>query len=82
MKITITEDKGTVYGRFLCDDYVPFLEAWLAHRRRGLGILIATENQQNRQFHHPNVVRYDGANIQEVKHWLTRAFHRDSTMAL
>jgi FMN phosphatase YigB (HAD superfamily) len=54
--ITVTQDKGLVYGRVLCDDFPPYMERWLEHRPRGLGLM--PEGYQNASFTHPNVVKY------------------------
>lgn len=54
--ITITQDKGLVYGRVLVDDFQPYLEGWLKHRPRGLGLMPLTE--YNKGFRHPNVIHY------------------------
>ena len=39
VKVTITEDKGLVYGKVLVDDYKPYMDRWLKWRPRGLGIM-------------------------------------------
>jgi 5'-nucleotidase len=73
--VTITEtDKSDTYGRVLVDDWPPFMEAWLQWRPRGLGIMPARE--YNAGFKHPNVVRYDGENLGEVKERLRAAYDR------
>lgn len=54
--ITITQDKGLVYGRCLVDDYVPFMMGWLKNRPRGLGLMPMTEH--NRDYNHSNVIKY------------------------
>lgn len=72
--ITITRDKSLVYGRVLVDDYPPFMLSWLKHRPRGLGIMPASE--ENRNFVHPQVVRYDGTNLNEVVRELRSAYER------
>jgi len=59
-----TEAKQGVYGRILVEDYIPYLEPWLAKRPRGLGVLI--DSPGNRDWTHPRAVRYDGTNIEEV----------------
>ena len=56
--------KYAYYGRFLCDDYVPYMLEWLEHRPRGLGLLIATE--ENTSFTHPNVIRCTKDNKEEA----------------
>lgn len=82
MKVTVTEDKATVYGRFLCDDFVPYLEAWLKAHKRGLGVLIATDEERNKAFKHPRAVRYDGTNDDEVLMWLKKAYERQPGVPL
>ena len=63
--ITITRDKGLVYGRILVDDWPEYIERWLQWRPRGLVIMPA--NSSNKQFKHPQVIRYDGSNLAEVE---------------
>ena len=63
--VTITHDKGLVYGAVLVDNWPDYIRNWLEHRPRGLVIMPA--NDHNIGFTHPNVVRYDGSNIEEVK---------------
>jgi len=63
--VTITHDKGLVYGAVLVDDWPLYIERWLEHRPRGLVIMPA--HDYNADFFHPNVVRYDGSNIDEVR---------------
>jgi hypothetical protein len=72
--VTITNDKGLVYGWVLVDDYPEYIESWLKHRPRGLVIMPAHE--YNKDFKHPNVIRYDGTNIEEVKERLISQFNR------
>jgi 5'-nucleotidase len=62
--ITITRDKGLVYGKVLVDDFPRYIERWLSWRERGLVIMPAHES--NRDYRHPNVIRYDGANLDIV----------------
>lgn len=64
MKVTITEDKGLVYGRVLVDDFPDYMDRWLEYRPRGLGIMPA--HSWNENYSHPNVIRYDGTNLPEV----------------
>lgn len=54
--VTLTEDKGLVYGRVLVDDWPPYIKAWLAHRPRGMVIMPA--RPWNKGFTHPQVYRY------------------------
>lgn len=63
-KITMTEDKGIVYGKVLIDDWPKYVGRWLDHRPRGLVIMPAHDYNVN--FRHPNVIRYDGRNHVEV----------------
>ena len=63
--ITITQDKGLVYGKVLVDDWPPYVEAWLKWRPRGLVIMPA--QVWNRDFEHPQVVKYTGDNLDEVE---------------
>jgi 5'-nucleotidase len=62
--ITITRDKGLVYGKVLVDDWPEYIERWLEWRPRGLVIMPA--NESNVSFKHPQVIRYDGNNFVEV----------------
>jgi len=63
--ITITGDKSLVYGRVLVDDYPGYMDRWLKWRPRGLGIMPA--HHYNEGYKHPNVIRYDGTNLEEVR---------------
>ena len=72
--VTITNDKGLVYGKVLVDDFPEYIEAWLKHRPRGLVIMPAHEF--NKDFKHPNVIRYDGTNLQEVAERLKEKYEK------
>jgi 5' nucleotidase, deoxy (Pyrimidine), cytosolic type C protein (NT5C) len=72
--IHITRNKGLVYGKFLYDDYPDYMLRWLAHRPRGLGIMPV--NTANRDFQHPQVIRWDGTNTDEVVERLQTAYQR------
>ena len=74
VKTHITEDKSGQYGRVLVDDFGEYLDAWLAHRPRGLGVMIASEG--NKIYRHPQVIRYDGTNLGTVRVRLQEAFDR------
>lgn len=63
--VTMTMDKGLVYGKVLVDDWPPYVERWLAWRPRGLVIVPA--HAYNAGFSHPNAIRYDGRNLAEVR---------------
>jgi hypothetical protein len=66
--------KGRVYGRVLYDDYPDYMLKWLKNRPRGLGIMPVT--QANKNFTHPQVVRYDGTNHKVVERALQAVFNR------
>ncbi|MBT7706672.1 hypothetical protein HN747_04450 [archaeon] len=72
--VTMTRDKGLVYGRVLVDDFPPYIERWLKRRPRGLVIMPAHEG--NKEFSHPQVIRYDGKNLRVVKKALKEAYSR------
>jgi FMN phosphatase YigB (HAD superfamily) len=56
--VTVTQDKGLVYGKVLVDDWPPYVERWLSWRPRGLVIMPA--HPWNEKVSHPNVIRYLG----------------------
>jgi hypothetical protein len=72
--VTVTENKGLVYGTFLVDDYPEYVESWLEWRPRGLAILPLNEN--NKGFKHPSAIIYDGTNLKEVRELMIRARDR------
>ena len=72
--VCITRDKGLNFGRVLVDDYPDYAMRWLEHRPRGLVIMPA--HSYNESFKHPNVVRYDGKNVEEVSRALSKARNR------
>lgn len=72
--ITISEDKGIVYGKVLIDDYPEYILRWLENRKRGLVIMPATNSNKN--FKHDNVIRYDGTNLEQVKQAMIKARDR------
>jgi hypothetical protein len=49
----------------LVDDYPPYVQRWLAWRPRGRVIMPA--HAWNAGFSHPNVLRYAGDNLEEVR---------------
>jgi 5'-nucleotidase len=63
--ITITRDKGLVYGKVLVDDWPEYILRWLEWRPRGLVIMPASRT--NADFKHEQVIRYDGSNLEEVR---------------
>ena len=72
--ITITRNKGLVYGKILVDDYPEYIKQWLDYRPRGLVIMPA--QKWNEGYSHPNVIRYDGRNIAEVRIAIGKAKER------
>lgn len=74
--INITEDKKGQYGRVLVDDFGPYMDKWLKHRCRGLGIMPVNTN--NKDYKHENVVKYDGStdSLAEVFRALRAAYRR------
>ena len=74
--ITMTRDKGLVYGKVLVDDFPEYIERWLKWRKRGLVIMPA--NEGNKDYHHPQVIRYGGSNLSEVKSAMEKAKLRDA----
>jgi 5'-nucleotidase len=76
-KAEINKAKSGVYGRFLVEDYPDYLDGWLEHRSRGLGIMI--HNESNAHYTHPNVVRYDGSpeSCIAVQKALVAAYNRE-----
>lgn len=72
--IHLTSDKGMVYGKLLYDDYPDYMLRWLRHRPRGLGIMPVCPH--NRDFTHPNVVKWDGTNLEEVSRAIAIAKNR------
>lgn len=75
-QITLTQDKGNVYGKVLVDDYIPYILKWLKHRPRGL--VIMPNQPWNQNFARPNIIRYDGANLEKIKKALTLVKNRKS----
>ena len=62
--IHLTCNKSLVYGKILYDDYPEYLLKWLECRPRGLGIMPV--NSYNVNFNHPNVIKWDGTNLEEI----------------
>jgi 5'(3')-deoxyribonucleotidase len=69
--VIIAEEKSLVYGRILVDDWSDYFLPWLEHRPRGL--VIAPAHPWNKDITHPQVVRYDGTNLDEVRDRLHKA---------
>lgn len=69
--ITITMDKGLVYGNVLVDDYPEYILRWLRWRKRG--IVVMPDRPWNKDFEHSQVYRYTG-NIPGLLDVLDRAY--------
>ncbi len=72
--ITITRNKGLIYGTFLVDDYPPYIEKWLKWRPRGK--VIMPVHNYNKDFICDNVIPYDGTNKKVVKKMLKTLYER------
>jgi 5'-nucleotidase len=75
VEVTMTRDKGLVYGKVLVDDYPEYIERWLEWRPRGAVIMPA--NDANKNFKHPQVTRYDGNNLEEISYILEKSKIRE-----
>jgi len=75
VQVTITADKGLIYGAVLCDDYPEYVERWLEWRPRGT-VIMPLRPGANDDYEHPNVTIYDGTNIVEVREKLREARER------
>jgi len=68
-KVTITEDKGLVYGKVLFDDFPPYILRWLEWRPRGKVIML--EHPWNYDFKHEQVFRFRGSkDLEALRKWL------------
>lgn len=68
LPIVLSEDKGLVYGKLLCDDWPEYIERWLEWRPRGLVIAVAQPwNVGIDTKFSKNVVRFDGTNFPYVR---------------
>lgn len=73
--ITVTRNKGLVYGTFLVDDYPPYIERWLKWRPRGK--VIMPVHHYNKSFAHSRVINYNGNNLNDVKEVLSELYKRN-----
>lgn len=63
---TITASvKSRHYGNILVDDYPEYCLDWLSRRPRGLVIMPA--HSYNQKLTHPQIIRYDGTNLLQVR---------------
>lgn len=75
--VTITENKGLVYGRILFDDWPVYCEAWLEFRPRGLVIMPAYAYNKGFDEEHPGqVIRMTGDNWDEIESAVNSAANR------
>lgn len=64
--IHISQEKSLIYGKVLSDDWPAYYGPWLKARPRGLVIVCAHPWNEGKT-DHPNIVRYDGTNLDEVR---------------
>lgn len=74
--VTITRNKGLVYGKVLVDDYPDYMRKWLKWRSRGLGIM--PENYNNKDFEHEQVVKLTEDTYDKAVEALCIAYRRDN----
>ena len=73
--ITLTQQKSRTYGRILVDDFPDYFLPWLKVRPRGL--VIAVAQPWNEKTVHPNLIRYDGTNLETVRGLIIDAYARN-----
>jgi 5'-nucleotidase len=78
--ITLTHDKGLVYGKVLVDDWPKYIDAWLAHRPRGLVVMPAQFWNKGLYKDDRRVIRYDGTNLDEVRDRLTVQYQKATSL--
>lgn len=76
LQIHVTSDKGLVYGKFLYDDFPEYILRWLEHRPRGLAIMPVTA--YNKHLVHPQIIQWNGENLEEVVKALELVKNRNS----
>jgi 5'-nucleotidase len=78
--VTVTGDKSAFYGRVLLDDWPPYFLSWRKVRPRGVVVCVAQpwniDYRTGGPGEHPNIVRYDGTNMDRVRQLLVRAYER------
>jgi len=75
--VTITEDKGLMYGKILIDDWPLYCERWLHWRPRGMVIMPAYEYNASFVEQHPEqVIRATGENWNEIRAVIKRVAER------
>lgn len=80
--VTVTGDKSIVYGKLLFDDFPPYFCGWLKNRPRGQVVCLPhawnADYAKGGKLEHPNVLRYDGSNLDELKAVLAKVRARKS----
>lgn len=80
--VTVTGKKSLVYGRVLVDDFPTYFRSWIRVRKNGLVICVAqpwnADYAVGGKKEHPNVLRYDGTNREELRKRLRQAYERES----
>jgi hypothetical protein len=71
--VIITRDKSLVYGKVLVDDWPEYITQWLKWRPRGLVIMPAQKH--NKDFKHPQAIRYTGRNLKKVSKMLADLYN-------
>lgn len=74
--ITMSHDKGLVYGSVLVDDWPPYIERWLEWRPRGLVVAIAQPWNIGIDKKFDRVIRYSSSNRDELVDRLTKQRRR------
>ena len=66
--VHIVSEKSILMGDILYDDNAKYMNQWLAGNPSGVGIMLA--KPENSTYKNQKVVRYNGANLKEVKELL------------
>ena len=74
----VSKDKHGISGSILVEDYLPYLEPWLEHNPKGLGVLI--DSPTSTGWTHSRCIRYDGHNLEEVEHQMRLLKLKESTL--
>jgi len=75
--VTITEDKGLVYGKILFDDWPDYCSAWLKWRSNGLVIMPKYDYNEKFALDNPkSIIRGGFDNIDQVKAAIDSAANR------
>lgn len=65
INVHITQNKGLFNGRFLYDDFIPYMKKFLEGNPNAFGIMPV--NQYNKDWYDPRVVKWDGNNVEEIR---------------